>query len=154
MSKKKSSDKSVEQVKLAELEADLKRVQADFINFRRRSEEERGEVLSLVKQDVVRQILPLLDNLERSLGHLPPELADNAWAQGTKQIAKQSQDTLKSLGVEKIQALGQPFDHHLHEAIAYEEGDGDTEVVVEELQPGYRLGERVIRHAMVKVGRK
>ncbi|HSH31799.1 MAG TPA: nucleotide exchange factor GrpE [Candidatus Saccharimonadales bacterium] len=146
------------QDKIAELEADLKRVQADFVNYKRRSDEERGEVLNLVKQDVVLQILPLLDNIGRALGHLPPELEQDGWARGVSQVAKQSEEILKSLGVTKIEALGQPFDPNLHDAIAYEESnatgqESNVEVVTEELQPGYRLGDKVIRHAMVKVGR-
>ncbi|HSX48495.1 MAG TPA: nucleotide exchange factor GrpE, partial [Candidatus Nanoarchaeia archaeon] len=84
---------------------------------------------------------------------LPADLADNAWAKGVEQVAKQSQDILKSLGVEKIESVGQPFDHNLHEAVAVD-GDGDDEVVAEELQPGYQMGDKVIRHAMVKVSRK
>jgi molecular chaperone GrpE len=140
--------------RLDELTADLQRVQADFVNFRRRSEEERGEFLNLAKQDVVLQLLPVLDNIDRALGHVPAELADNDWAKGVEAVAKQAQDALRNLDIEKINALGQPFDHNLHEAIAVVDGDGSQEVVVEELQPGYKLGDKVIRHSMVKVGRK
>lgn len=139
--------------KLAELEADLKRVQADFVNYRRRQEDDRSQILDLAKQDVILQILPLLDNLDRALGHLPPELASNPWAKGVEQVLKQADKILSTLDVRRITALGQPFDHNLHEAIAYEDGSGDVEVVVEELQPGYKMGDKVIRHAMVKVGK-
>ncbi|HSX48513.1 MAG TPA: nucleotide exchange factor GrpE [Candidatus Nanoarchaeia archaeon] len=149
MSKKKPE---LEQ-RVEELTADLQRAQADFMNFRRRAEEQRGMVLDLAKQDVVLQLLPLLDNVERALGHVPAELADNAWAKGVDQVAKQAQDTLKQLGVEKINSVGQPFDHNLHDAVATDES-GEHEVVVEELQPGYKLGDKIIRHAMVKVGKK
>lgn len=140
--------------KVDELTADLQRVQADFVNFRRRSEEARAEILDLAKQDVVLQLLPLIDNIERALAHVPAELESNSWAQGVTQVAKQAQDVLKNLGVEKLKSLGQLFDHNLHEAIAMMDGEGEQEVVVEELQPGYRMGDKVIRHAMVKVGKK
>jgi molecular chaperone GrpE len=135
--------------KVDELTADLQRVQADFVNFRRRSDEERSSFMDLAKQDIILQLLPMLDNIDRALRYLPENLKDDAWAKGVSQIAKQADDTIRGLGLERIQSLHQPFDPHLHEAIG-----GDGEVVVEELQPGYKLGNRVIRHAMVKVGRK
>ena len=137
--------------KIAELEEDLKRVQAEFMNYRRRQEEERGQILDLAKQDVVLQILPILDNVHRALGHLPEGLKANAWAQGVERVAKQAEDILLTLDVRRFTSVGQPFDHNLHEAIAHE-GEGDT--VIEELQPGYRMGDKVIRHALVRVGRK
>lgn len=156
MSKKKSHESLVtgHESKVEELTIDLQRVQADFNNYRRRSEEGRGEILDLAKQEVVMQVLPLLDNIDRALGHLPEDLKNNPWAEGVAKVAQQSQDILKSLGVEKIASLGQHFDHNLHEAISMEDGDGEDEVVVEELQPGYKIGERIIRPAMVKVRRK
>ena len=139
--------------KVEELTADLQRVHADFVNFRRRSEEERGSVLELAKQDIVLQILPLLDNIERALAHVPKNLEKDPWAKGVEQIAKQATETLKNLNVEKINSLGQPFDHNLHEAVGADDS-GSHEVVVEELQPGYKLGDKVIRPALVKVGKK
>jgi molecular chaperone GrpE len=136
-----------------ELTADLQRVHADFVNYRRRNDDERAELLDVAKASAVTQLLPLIDNIERALGHMPAELADNQWAKGVAQLAKQCEATLKSLKVEKIKALGQPFDPNLHQAVSYEEdGEGD-EIVAEVLQDGYQLGDQVIRHAMVKVGR-
>lgn len=138
---------------LEELTRDLQRVQAEFVNFKRRSGEERQELMSLAKEQVIKQLLPLIDNLDRALAHLPAGLASNPWAQGVEQVGKQVQETLANLGVTRIKALGETFDPHLHEAISLEEGAGDHEVVIEELQPGYQLGERVIRHAVVRVGK-
>lgn len=140
--------------RIDELTADLQRIQADFVNFRRRSDDERGEFLALAKQDIIIQLLPLLDNIGRAMDHIPDDLADNAWAQGVAQVAKQADETFKSLGITRIETVGQPFDPNLHEAIGYEEGEGEHEVVVEELQAGYKAGDRVIRHAIVKVGKK
>jgi molecular chaperone GrpE len=137
-----------------ELTADLQRLQAEFQNYKRREGEAKGEIMTLAKREIMTQLLPVLDNIDRALGHRPQELADNAWAQGVEQVAKNLQETLKKLGVEKIKSLGQSFDHNLHEAIGFEDGDGDQEVVIEELQPGYRMGEAIIRHAMVRVGKK
>lgn len=139
--------------KLDELTRDLQRVQAEFVNFKRRSGEERQELLGFAKEQVIKQLLPLIDNLDRALAHRPADLAEHPWATGVEQVAKQVQETLSRLGVTRIAAVGQPFDPHLHEAISIEEGAGEHEVVVEELQPGYQLGERVIRHAVVRVGK-
>jgi len=149
MAKKKDIEVEETDQELNELQADLQRVQADFVNYRRRAEADRAEIMALAKQEVVMQTLPLLDNLGRALGHLPEGLQTDPWAIGVQQVAKQADEVLKSLGVERIEAVGQPFDPHLHEAIAH---DGDGDLVTEELQPGYRLGDRVIRHAIVKVG--
>jgi molecular chaperone GrpE len=137
---------------VAQLTADLQRLQAEFMNFRRRSEESRAEILDLARQDVVLHLLPLLDNIDRALAHRPDELKNHPWASGVEQIAKQAAESLKELGVERIKSVGQPFDPHLHEAISLEGGGGPHEVVTAELQPGYKLGDKVIRHAMVKVG--
>jgi molecular chaperone GrpE len=139
---------------LVELEADLKRVQADFLNYKRRTDADRGEMITMAKQVVITELLPVLDNISRALTHLPEDLADNDWAKGVAQVGKQAEDTLRNLGVERIETVGQPFDPNLHEAISMEDGEGETEIVTEELQSGYRIGDRVIRHAMVKVARQ
>lgn len=138
---------------IEELTEDLKRSQADFINLKRRSEEERITVSRLVKQDIVTELLPVLDNIERALGHLPKELEGNEWAQGVSKVAAQLTAKLEELGVTKIPTVGKEFDPHLHEAITAE-GEGDTEIISEELQAGYLIGDEVVRHAMVKVKRK
>lgn len=139
---------------LEELENDLKRVQAEFLNFKRRNESERAELIDMVKQTVIMELLPLLDNISRALTHLPAELEANDWARGVVQVGKQADDTLTNLGVTKVESVGQPFDPNLHEAVAMEEGDGKDEVVVEELQSGYKIGDKVLRPAMVKVGKQ
>ncbi len=138
---------------LQELTEDLKRVQADFVNYKRRQEEERSGLMDYAKQSVVAQILPVFDNIDRALAHVPKELESNDWAKGVKQVAKQSEEVLRELGVEKIVATGKLFNPQLHEAVGFEEGEGDQEVVLEELRPGYKIGESVIRPSMVKVGK-
>jgi molecular chaperone GrpE len=152
---KKIDKKQVESLaRINELTADVQRLQAEFANYKRREGEAKGELLEMAKREVVTLLLPVLDNIERALVHRPAELADNAWAAGVEQVGKQAGEALAKLGVERIATVGQPFDHNLHEAISMEDGDGDHEIITEELQPGYRMGEIVIRHAMVKVGRK
>ena len=140
--------------KIDELTADLKRVQADFVNFKRRAEAERLRYTQFGRESAVMAVLPLIDNIERALGHMPKELSNNDWANGVKSIAKQAGDVLKGLGVEKIESVGQEFDPDLHEAVHMEDGKGKKEIVTQELQPGYTMDGEVIRHAMVKVGRK
>lgn len=138
---------------LQELTEDLKRVQADFVNYKRRQEEERASLMDYAKQSVVVQILPVFDNIDRALAHVPKELGGNEWAKGVKQVAKQSEEILRELGVEKIVAKGKLFNPQLHEAVGFEEGEGEQELVIEELRPGYKIGENVIRPSMVKVGK-
>lgn len=140
--------------KIEELTIDLQRVHADFANFRRRNDEERAQLSEFAKIAVVTKLLPLIDNIERALGHLPPELADNQWAKGVAQLDKQFETALKDLGIEPIDALGKPFDPHWHEAVSYEEGGEGEEVVIEVLQRGYRAGDKVVRHSVTKVGKR
>lgn len=141
------------QQKVDELTADLQRLQADFVNFRRRSDEERGQLMATARASVMMQLLSLLDNINRALGHIPKELKDNQWAKGVVQLSKQFEDTLKNLDVKKIAALNQPFNPDLHEAVSYEEDGEGEEMVVAVLQDGYEMNGHVLRHAMVKVGR-
>jgi len=138
---------------IGELTAHLQRLQAEFDNYRRRAADQQASILELAKQDVVLQLLPLIDNIDRALAHVPEDLQSNPWAQGVAGVAKQAEETFKNIGVTKIQTVGQLFDHNQMEAIVAE-GEGDQEEVSEELQSGYKLGEKVIRPAMVKVIRK
>lgn len=162
MSKKENTKKpNKQEQQIAELEArideltgDAQRVQAEFLNYKRREDEAKAELKNYAKQEVIMELLPLLDNIDRALSHRPEDLKGNAWAGGVEQVGKQALDTLARLGVTRIESVGQPFDHNLHEAIGFEDGEGESEVVVEELQPGYKIGDRVIRHAMVKVGKQ
>jgi molecular chaperone GrpE len=139
------------QQKIDELTEALLRERADAINVRRRAEEDRIKLAGFYKAKVLRDLLPALDNLERALNHVPKDLADHDYVKGVKNVAKQFEQNLQSLGVEKIKTVGEEFDPSLHEAIHMEDGDGNVEVVCEELQPGYRIGDEVIRHAIVKV---
>jgi molecular chaperone GrpE len=136
---------------IADLTQALQRERADAVNVRRRSDEERANLGTFYKALVVRELLPVIDNLDRALKHAPKELKDNDYVKGVQSIAKQFEKFLANLGVERIKTVGEPFDPRVHEAVMMEEGDGDKEVVSEELQSGYTLGDEVIRHAMVKV---
>ena len=134
-----------------ELTAAVQRERADAINMRRRHEEQVASLKNTVKANVVRDLLPVIDNFERALKHVPEELAENDYMKGVAGVVKQFEKTLTDLGVVRIKTVGEPFDPRWHEAVSMDEGEGTEEVVSEELQAGYRLGDEVIRHAMVKV---
>jgi molecular chaperone GrpE len=147
---KKPTIKELEQ-KIAELTDALQRERADAQNLRRRAEEERSKMAEFYKAMVVQEILPALDNLERAMKHTPKDLKDHDYVKGVQGVIKQFEQCFSQLGVKRIKTVGEVFDPRLHEAVHMEEGDGNVEVVCEELQPGYRIGEEVIRHAIVKV---
>lgn len=136
---------------VAQLTAALQRERADATNIRRRHDEQIAALSTSAKAGVVKALLPVIDNFERSLKHVPEELEGNDYVKGIQGIVRQFEKTLADLGVTRIKTVGEPFDPHLHEAVSMEEGDGGEEIVSEELQPGYALGDDVIRHAMVRV---
>lgn len=143
------------QQQVADLTDALQRERADATNIRRRHDEQIAGMRSAIKANVVRDLLPVIDNFERSLKHVPKDLADNDFVKGVQGVVKQFEKTLADMGVEKIKTVidgkGERFDPRYHEAVQMEEGDGAHEVVSDELQSGYKIGEEVIRHAMVKV---
>ncbi len=139
------------QAQIADLTGALQRERADAVNLRRRHEEQIASLKNVVKANVIRELLPVIDNFERALKHVPEDLDDNDYIKGVQGIVKQFEKTLADIGIEKIKTVGEPFDPVVHEAVTMEDGDGTQEVVSEELQSGYKLGPDVIRHAMVKV---
>ncbi|HSX27662.1 MAG TPA: nucleotide exchange factor GrpE [Patescibacteria group bacterium] len=149
MTKKAAPSHSNKQI--AELTEALQRERADAENIRRRHEEQIAGLKDLVKASVVRELLPVIDNFERALKHVPKDLEKNDYIKGVNNIVKQFEQTLQQMGVKRIKTTGEAFDPHLHEAVSMEHGDGEHEIITEELQSGYMLGEEVIRHAMVRV---
>ncbi len=136
---------------IAELTEALQRERADSENIRRRHEDQIASLKDAVKASVISDLLPVIDNFERALKHVPKDLADNDYIKGVQAVVKQFEKTLSDIGVARIKTVGEVFDPRLHEAVSMEEGDGDTEIVSEELQSGYVLGDEVVRHAMVRV---
>jgi molecular chaperone GrpE len=136
---------------VADLTDALQRERADVMNVRRRHDEQIAGLKDMVRANVVRDLLPVIDNFERALKHVPKELEANDYIKGVQGIVKQFEKTLADVGVERIKTTNEPFDPRYHEAVSMEEGDGTSEVVSEELQAGYKIGEEVIRHAMVRV---
>lgn len=131
--------------------ANWQRAQADFINLRRRNEQERDEVTKFANATLLLSLLPVVDDLERALASVSPKLAGMTWVDGIRLIYRKLQATLEAQGLSEIKAVGEPFDPHIHEATMY--GDGEEGIVVEELQKGYKLHDRVIRPTMVVVGK-
>jgi molecular chaperone GrpE len=138
--------------RIAELTADLQRIQAEFVNYKRRVESERSELLDFAKNRVVREFLSVRDSLDNELVHRPEKI-DSKWAESIDSIRAQFDQVLKTMKVERFESRGYAFDPRLHDAIMMDDSVGKHEIVTEELQPGYRSGEAIIRHAMVKVGR-
>ncbi len=125
------------------------RKQAEFANYRRRTEGIRAEAFDDGRREAISQLLPIVDNLERALAAAGEE---DALKSGVEMVLRQTRDALTKMGVEEIDPQGQPFDAELMNAVmqgTVEEGEPGTVCMV--LQKGYKLGERVIRHAMVKV---
>jgi molecular chaperone GrpE len=127
-----------------------KRAQADFINFKRRSEKEKEETGKFANSVLILSLLPVLDDLERALGSVPPRLAKLPWVEGIRLIERKFHSILEAQGVTRIKAKGKPFDPNLHEAAMRSEGREG--IVVKELQKGYKLHDRVLRPSKVAVG--
>lgn len=157
MTKQKKDDISNEfEQQLGELTLDLQRTRADFENYRKRVELEKSAAREAGQESAIRKLLPVVDNIERAIAYMPEELKDNAWAQGVTGLTKNLDKSLESLNVTRIEATpGTIFNPELHEAIQFDEdAKGEQEVIAEELQAGYLLNGRPIRHSMVKVTRQ
>lgn len=153
MAKTKKQEELEQQV--GELTLDVQRTRADFENYRKRTEADKAATYQHGQAAAIMKLLPVIDNIERAIVHVPAELADNKWAQGVAGLAKNLDKALDGMGVKRIDAKsGTVFNPELHEAIQIDEdAEGDREVIAEELQAGYTLNGQPIRHAMVKVTR-
>lgn len=129
------------------------RTQADFDNFRRRVRQEKEEFAKYASQSIIEGLLPIIDNFERAIAASREQSDFDALAKGVEMISRQLLQLLEGEGLKEIEALGQPFNPELHQAVMTVEAEDGTEsgMVVEVLQKGYMLKERVIRPSMVKV---
>jgi molecular chaperone GrpE len=128
------------------------RERAEFANYKKRMEREREQMRENVTGDLIRRYLEVLDDLERALKNRPQDGEGAAWAEGIELIYRKLAGILESEGVELLEAEGQPFDPNLHEAISQEPSDDhESGHVIEVVKNGYRLGDRVLRPAMVRV---
>ncbi len=130
--------------------ANWQRAQADFINYKRRSEQEKEEISKFANAGLMFSFLPIVDDLERAFTSIPPKMAKLTWVDGIRLIERKLQASLEVQGLSPIKALGELFDPRFHEAVR--EDKGKEGVVTEELQRGYKLRDRVIRPDMVVVG--
>lgn len=135
--------------KLDEQEDRLKRLMAEFDNFKKRSSKEREGLYNSLVSDIFSSLLPVIDNLEKAV---EAKTEDEAYKQGVELVLKQFKDVLAANGVQEIEAVGQVFDPELHEAVASvtDENLGEK-VIKEEYRKGYKIGSKVIRHSMVVV---
>jgi molecular chaperone GrpE len=126
------------------------RAAADFQNYKRRVEEERSEAARFASAALIINLLPLIDDLDRALRNIDAHLAGLTWVDGIRLIHRKFQAILEMTGVEEIAADGETFDPSMHEAVS--QGPGEENKVIAVVQKGYRLGDRVVRPAMVVVG--
>lgn len=140
------------ETKLEEANNRLLRLQADYDNFRRRTKKEKEEAAKFKSQKLAESLLPAMDNFERALMIQPETEEATNLLQGMKMVHNQLAEALHSEQVQVMETVGQPFDPHKHEAVMQVENDEyDSNIIVEELQKGYILNDKVIRPAMVKV---
>ena len=138
-----------QKIELAETEDRLKRVAAEFDNYKKRSSKEREAMYSSILSDAVSDFLPIVDNLEKAL---EAKTDDENYKQGIELVLKQFKDVLASKGIKEIEAVGKTFDPELHEAVGsvVDENLGEKEIK-QEYRKGYIIGNKVIRHSMVIV---
>jgi molecular chaperone GrpE len=147
------------QARIAQLEKEVAefrdsylRAAADYRNFKRRTEQERADLIRNASAGLLLKLLPVIDDLERAMQSVTPDVESTAWYGGFKLIPQKLQTILESEGVKPIEALGEEFDPNKHEAVIYEAAEGQDGKVIAELQRGYLIRDKVLRPTMVKVG--
>jgi len=136
--------------KLTELTQISQQALADLQNFKKRSEEEKAKFIIFANAVLITNLLPMLDNIDRAIAHIPEDSAAREWANGIIAILKQLEETLKKQGLEKIDTAGKTFDPNFHEAMMTQKGAKDQ--IIQETEKGYRIQDRVLRRAKVIVG--
>ena len=141
-----------ENAELLQLKDKYLRTLAEYENFRKRSEKEKAQMFELGAKSIIEQLLPVVDNFERALEHIPEEEKENSFAKGVEGIYKQIQKMFSDCDIQAIEAVGKKFDPALHNAVmTEEEGDAEEDTVTADLQKGYTYRGNVVRHSMVKV---
>ena len=134
--------------------AGWQRATADFQNYRRRTEQEREQLLGLANESLLRKVLSIVDDFDRAIEAMPSELAKVSWVEGIAAIDRKLRFLLESEGVTPIEAAGRPFDPREHEALTHEETTkAPDETVIGEIQRGYRIRDRVLRPSLVSVAK-
>ena len=143
---------SEENPELLQLKDKYLRTLAEYENFRKRSEKEKAQMFELGAKSIIEQLLPVVDNFERALEHIPEEEKENSFVKGVEGIYKQIQKMFSDCDIQAIEAVGQKFDPALHNAVmTEEEGDAEEDTITQDLQKGYTYRGNVVRHSMVKV---
>ncbi len=142
------------QIDLEEMKSLLQRTQADFINYRRRNEDDKANFVKYATSDIVEQVLPVMDNFALAAKHVPAEIEQNSWVIGIRAIEMQLEQVLLANGLTRVETVGQPFDPNIHEAVAditdIAQVDG---IITTEEGPGYFLNGKLIRPAKVVVNK-
>jgi molecular chaperone GrpE len=149
------ADQQVQELasQLEEARANHLRLAADFDNFKKRARQERQDIVRYAAAALAERLLPVLDDGALALSHAPPGIDEN-WLKGVRLTIQKLEEVLASVGVERIEAVGKRFDPNVHEAVGSEESSELPEdTVTAELRPGYRMHDRVLRPALVRVAR-
>jgi len=131
-----------------------KRALADLENYKKQLEREKDVVVKLLKADIILKIIPVVANFDKAVLSVPADQKDSDWVKGILAIKSQLEDFLKQEGVEKVKTVGEKFDPCFCEAMLEEEYDGEDGIILEELESGYKVGDRVIKYPKVKVSKK
>ena len=134
--------------------AGWQRARADFLNYKKEEMERMGEILKWANEELILKLLPIVDNFDLVEKKIPQGLSDDEHVKGLLQIRTQMKDFLKSQGIEEIDCLGQKFDPNFHEVMEEKEAEGkDSGIVIEEIQKGYMIQDRLLRPAKVKISK-
>ncbi len=128
-----------------------KREKADFVNYKNQKEKEMAEFREFANENIIIGLLPVIDNFNLAVKHLPKELENSDWVKGILQIKIQLEKFLKEAGVEEIKSVGEKFNPEYHEVASKEKSDEEEDVIIEEVRKGYLMKEKVIRVARVKI---
>lgn len=152
--KEKKVQEDTLQTEFDELKSLLQRTQADFVNYRRRNEEDKANFVKFAATDLIEQVLPVMDNFALAAKHVPVDIENNSWVVGVKAIEKQLENVLLSNGLTRVETVGKQFDPNQHEALGEVTNENlEDGAIVSEEAPGYLLNGRLIRPAKVVVNK-
>ena len=138
------------QTKIEDLTASLQRCMADMQNYKRRAEEDKMRFVKFANGELLKMLLPIIDNFDRACQHLPENLKEDVWAKGVVHTHDELMKAVTKIGVKRIETVGKKLDTTKHEAVLA--GPGEKDMIIEELDPGYSYHEETIKPAKVKVG--
>ncbi len=129
-----------------------KRAKADYLNLKKQTDKEKGDIVQYAQGAVVLEFLPIYDNLRRAIKHIPSDQLEIEWVKGVTHIIRQFEEALKAMNITPIATVGQPFDHAKHHAISKLKQEGlKPDTIIEEVKSGFMAGDRVLEPAQVVV---